>query len=222
MLLFIGLFILVDFSLFFMPQSLINLDLFDSSYVILSGTPLTINSQKDTSPPQQNQLLNPFYVTGFTDGEGSFGIYFTKYSQSKAGYLIQPNFQITLHKNDYALLEKIKNFFGVGGIYKDGKNLFKYSVRSLKDLGIIIKHFEKYQLQTQKRTDFELFKEIIELLLNKKHLAKEGDASSSLKKIVSLKAAMNKGLSSSLKEAFPDLIPSPRPLVLNQKIEDPN
>lgn len=47
----------------------------------------------------------------------SFGIYFTKYSKSRAGYLIQPNFQITLHKNDYALLEAIKEFFmGVGGI----------------------------------------------------------------------------------------------------------
>ena len=54
--------------------------------------------------------MNPLFVTGFTDGEGSFGIYFTKYSQSRAGYFIQPNFQITLHKKDYALLKEIKNF----------------------------------------------------------------------------------------------------------------
>ena len=101
--------------------------------------------------------MNPLFVTGFTDGEGSFGIYFTKYSQSRAGYFIQPNFQITLHKKDYALLKEIKNFFGIGSIYQDGNTLVKYSVRSLKDLGIIIKHFKKYQLHTQKRADFELF-----------------------------------------------------------------
>jgi aspartate ammonia-lyase len=134
-----------------------------------------------------------------------------------AGYQIQPNFQISLHKNDYALLEATKDFFGVGGIYKDGNSSFKYSVRSLKDLNIIIKHFEKYPLQTQKRADFEIFKEIVQLLLDKKHLTEEG-----LKKILSLKASMNKGLSSSLQAAFPNLAPLSRPLVLNQRIEDLN
>lgn len=33
---------------------------------------------------------------------------------------------------------------------------------------------------------------------------------------------MNKGLSCSLKAAFPNVVPVPRPLVLNKKIEDPN
>lgn len=165
-----------------------------------------------------DSFKNPYYVTGFADGEASFGIYFTKYSKSKAGYLIQPNFQITLHKNDSALLLLLKKFFkGVGGIYKDGDRLLKYSVRSLKDVKVIIEHFEKYPLQTQKRADFELFKQIVQLLLDKKHLTKEG-----LLKIISLKAAMNKGISSSLQATFPDLVYSPRPLVENPKIEDPN
>ena len=48
----------------------------------------------------------------------------------------------------------VKEFFGVGGIYKDGDRYFKYSVKSLKDLAIIIKHFEEYPLLTQKRADF--------------------------------------------------------------------
>lgn len=68
---------------------------------------------------------------------------------------------------------------GVGGIQKDGNSLFKYSVRSLKDIQVIIKHFSKYPLQTQKRADFELFKQIVHLLLGKKHLTEEG-----LKKII--------------------------------------
>ena len=37
--------------------------------------------------------LNPWYVTGFIDAEGSFGIYPRKDKSYKTGYLIQPNFQ---------------------------------------------------------------------------------------------------------------------------------
>jgi hypothetical protein len=168
----------------------------------------------------QGSKKNPYYITGLVDGEGSFGVYFTKSSKSKSGYQIQPNFQISLHKNDYALLELVKNFFnGIGGIYQDGASISKYSVRSLKDLSIIIEHFLKYPLQTQKRADFELFKIIVQLLLDKRHLTEEG-----LKEIISLKASMNKGLSSHLESVtgLPKFTPAPRPLVLNQSIEDPN
>jgi len=158
-----------------------------------------------------NNKLNSYFLTGLVDAEGSFGIYLTKYNKLKAGYSIQPNFQITLHKNDYALLEMIKLYFNVGSIYKDGENLYKYSVRSLKDLEIIFKHFDKYPLHTQKRADYELFKQVVLMLLNKKHFTEEG-----LLKIIAIKAAMNKGLSEYLKTAFPDVVPVPRPVVIDQ------
>jgi LAGLIDADG DNA endonuclease family protein len=103
----------------------------------------------------------------------------------------------------------VKEFFGVGGIYKDGDRHIKYSVRSLKDLAIIIKHFEEYPLLSKKRADFELFKDSVQLRLNRSHITEEG-----LKKIISLKASMNTGLSCSLKAAFPNVVP--RPLVLNK------
>ena len=40
--------------------------------------------------------------------------------------------------------------------------------------------------------------------------------------IVAIKASMNRGLSEKLKSAFPDVVPVVRPLVINQKIKDPN
>jgi len=43
-----------------------------------------------------------------------------------------------------------------------------------------------------------------------------------LQKIVAIRASLNKGLTDNLKAAFPNIIPVPRPLVLNQRIEDPN
>lgn len=48
-------------------------------------------------------------------------------------------------------------------------------MKPVKELNeVIIPHFTKYPLLTQKRVDFELFKEAIELLVNKKHLTEEG------------------------------------------------
>ena len=99
---------------------------------------LIIPSERSYSNLKDNnsvKSLNPSWVSDFTDGEGSFWIYFTKYDKCKVGYLIQPNFQITIHKkNIIRFFQKSgikKNFFDVGGVYKDGKSLFKCYVRLL-------------------------------------------------------------------------------------------
>jgi hypothetical protein len=88
-------------------------------------------------------------------------------------------------------------------------------VTSLVDLDVIINHFYKYPLITQKLADYKLFKQIFDLVKCKKHLTQEG-----LKEIISLKANMNKGLNEELKAAFPDTIPTSRLLVVNQVIKN--
>jgi LAGLIDADG endonuclease len=106
----------------------------------------------------------------------------------------------------------------VGTISAQSKDSVQYRVASLKDLnGIIIPHFEKYPLITQKKADFILFKKIIDLINNKEHLTLEG-----WHKILALKGSLNLGLSEELKKNFPDIIKIERPLVENQKIMDPN
>jgi len=62
-----------------------------------------------------------------------------------------------------------------------------------------------------------LFKQAFELVKGKNHLSIEG-----LHKIVSLRATINKGLTEELKTAFFNIIPTIRPLVVNQEIKDPN
>jgi len=57
----------------------------------------------------------------------------------------------------------------------------------------------------------------VNLIKNKEHLTKEG-----LRKIVAIKASINKGLSNTLKEIFPDVKPVPKPLIADQEIKDPN
>lgn len=70
---------------------------------------------------------------------------------------------------------------------------------------------------TQKLADYLLFKQAYELIKNKEHLTHEG-----LSKIVAIKASVNKGLPDQLKEAFPDVEPMDRPLVVNKEIPDPS
>ena len=111
-------------------------------------------------------------------------------------------------------MEKIKDYFdGRGSINtKHGINTIKYLVYSTQDLAVLISHFDKYPLITEKLSDYLLFKMIFNIIDKKEHLTMEG-----LLNIVSIKASMNKGLSSQLKEAFPNIIPVARPLVLDKK-----
>lgn len=65
-----------------------------------------------------------------------------------------------MHKKDRELLELTQVYFnGVGNITKQGKDSIQYRVSSLKDLAVIIDHFDNYPLITQKRADYELLKQ---------------------------------------------------------------
>lgn len=129
-----------------------------------------------------------------------------------------PSFTFGLHGKDLALLYQIQSYFGIGLIrtHKDG--YIYYSVKSAKDLiSIIIPHFDKYPLMTQKRSDFELFKLALELINKKQHLTIEG-----LEKLVAIKGAMNLGLPKELKVSFPGTSLVERPKVLPMVKLDPD
>ena len=163
--------------------------------------------------------IDSWFVTGFTDGEGCFLISLSKDKKQITGWRVKYTFTISSHKKDQALLEQIQSFFGgVGSINsKHGPQSIQLRVESRKDLAVVISHLDKFPLLTKKYADYELFKQAFMLILNKEHLTMEG-----LRKIVSIKATMNRGLSEELKAAFPKIIPIARPLVKNQKIQDSN
>jgi len=128
--------------------------------------------------------IHPWFITGFLDAESSFMIFINKNHKYKTGWTVKSGFSINLHKKDKALLEKcIKNYFGVGSIYEHSKDMFIYQVQSIKDLPAIINHFDKYPLITQKRGDFELFKQAVKLIQVKEHLTEQG-----LHKILAIKS----------------------------------
>jgi len=134
----------------------------------------------------------------------------------KLGWTVYFQLGIGLHIKDSQLLNLIQGFFNVGNITL-GKDTCQYRVSSLKDLEIIINHFENYPLITQKWSDCQLFKLVYELVKNKDHLTQDG-----LNKIISIKSSMNLGLNNELKLAFPNISPIIRPKVSNNSIQDPN
>ena len=99
-------------------------------------------------------------------------------------------FQIILHEKDKILLVQIKNYFAVGYIIKKKGNACEFRVSSIKELQILISHFDKYPLITQKLADYLLFKHAFNLIYCKKHLTKDG-----LDKFIAIKSSMNRGLS---------------------------
>ena len=150
--------------------------------------------------------INPWFITGLTEAEGCFMLGFFKTDMYKMGYQIQSIFKITLHKKDQDLLYEVRDYFGVGTVTNHGNTTLQYTVKSLKGLEKVIYHFDKFSLLSQKWADYTLLKNAITLIKNKEHLTTEG-----FKKVLSIRAAMNLGLSDELNLSFPNVIPFSRP-----------
>lgn len=65
--------------------------------------------------------MNPFFITGFTDGEGPFTLSIRSSDKYTSKWKIQYAFQTGLHKKDIAILEKIQQTLGVGKLYTRGE-----------------------------------------------------------------------------------------------------
>ena len=126
---------------------------------------------------QQERLLDPWYITGWFDGEGCFSVSVHRHPQSRFKWLVDPVVQTYQHRDSAVILEKIRSYFGCGVIRPKGpnSNVLTYSVESRAIISEkVIPHFLQYPLQTSKVNDFRLFKQIIDAMNNKKHQSREG------------------------------------------------
>ena len=164
--------------------------------------------------PNNKVLLHPEWITGFTDGEGSFMIKISKAKGYKLGWKIQPVFQIKLNIRDLDILYRIKEYFGDAGIISFEKNLAKLNISKLSDiLDKVIPHFLTYPLLTKKYADFQLFRQIILIIKEEPSLSIDGFI-----KILNLRYYLNNGISEELKKLYPDLVPVSRPEVPERAI----
>nr|YP_009262040.1 LAGLIDADG endonuclease [Chrysoporthe austroafricana]AMX22115.1 LAGLIDADG endonuclease [Chrysoporthe austroafricana] len=172
--------------------------------------------------PENNKKefnLNPWFITGFVDAEGSFAVNIIKDAGKSLGYFVLVYFEIAVNEKDRDILVAMQNYFGAGNIfYNSFDNTCKFKVSSLDALSnVIIPHFKQYFLLTKKRSDFELFSRVVEIMVGGDHLNLKG-----LQEIVNLKASLNLGLSDKLKAYFPEALPAVRPVFNVSSIPDPH
>lgn len=119
--------------------------------------------------------LSEDWIVGFVDGEGCFSFSLIRNNSLRSGFQIQGEFTVVQHKRDIQLLYKLKDYFKCGSVSVNHGERYHYRVKNLNHfLTIIIPFFEKYPLQTNKRFQLPVFKEICELLYCKKHLTETG------------------------------------------------
>ena len=155
---------------------------------------------KIVQPSHPNLEMNPWFVTGFLDGEGCFLLTIFRDTKRSIGWQAQLWFSVTLDKKDEALLIAFKNYFNMAGyIAKHREDSLIFRASSKEDLIVVINHFNKYNLITQKRADFELRNKAFYIVQNKGHLTMKG-----IEKLVAIKSSLNRGLSDESKSAFPN------------------
>ena len=82
---------------------------------------------------------SPWFVTGFTDAEGSFITKISKSDKYRTGWKVEPLFSIGLHVKDKSILEAIQIYLGgIGVIMKLREDSVLFAVSSKKDLQVVL------------------------------------------------------------------------------------
>lgn len=112
--------------------------------------------------------LDPWYVTGFCEGEASF-------TYSRNAGAVNLYFAIKLSATDLSILQRIQRFFGdIGRIYsvrseaprgKAGytKAASYFRVNRPPQLTRVVEHFDRYPLLGTKATPFATWKQMVAL-----------------------------------------------------------
>lgn len=142
-------------------------------------------------------MLNPDYIVGLVDGEGSFTVYIRNPDEAKIvkrRVRAEPKFMLKLIERDKSILYELKQYFGCGHVYfqKDSRmnhqNCYRFEISNRKDLErVVMPFFKKHSLRLiSKRRDFEIFCDILKRIKRNEHLTKEG-----MRKLYQIKHTMH-------------------------------
>ena len=152
---------------------------------------------------QQERLKTIGWIVGYVDGEGCFSVSIIKNQRTKFGWQVFPEFVITQGEKSLSSLELVKDYFGCGRIFINRRrdnhkeNLYRYCVRSIRDLSDkIVPFFKENKLKTAKKSDFDIFCQIIKNLSARKHFRLKG-----MVEIAKLTEKMNRKISSKFLES---------------------
>jgi len=148
-------------------------------------------------------IPDPFWISGFTSGDGSFNLKIGSSATTSIGVRVQLRFGIGLHIREldvikdlaaylnllYPLASKSDEVLNIK--YKNittSSKVINFQITKFSDIvNIIIPFFDKYPIQGQKALDFEDFKKVVEIMKTNDHLTVKG-----YEKIVKIKEGMNR------------------------------
>src|SRR3989344_2798962 len=140
----------------------------------------------------KREKLNPYYIVGFIDGEGSFSVSIGRNRTMRRRLEVRPEFEIELRADDKEILERILLTIGCGKIYDCSYDRYgwyphaKYKIGNIKDMvNYLFPFLDKYPLQAKKSKVYKNFREIAEAFYRKEHLSEKG-----FEKIISLREEM--------------------------------
>ena len=115
------------------------------------------------------------FVSGFTEGEGCFCVSFNRRSKLKTNIEVRPSFSISQNRKNLELVKKIQANFQCGSIrFSKSDQNYKFEVRSIADLKKkIIPFFRKYPLMGTKKSDFEKFSLVCDMVYKNQHRNRE-------------------------------------------------
>ena len=114
------------------------------------------------------------YLSGFTDGEGSFNIsVINRQKDYKHGWKISLCFNIS--QKDDTVPKIFKNTLGCGKIRYRKDGICYFDVRKTEDLvNKVVPFFKNFPLLSKKNNVFIIFCEALEIVTDKKHLTISG------------------------------------------------
>ena len=115
-----------------------------------------------------------YYFTGFADGEGSFNVSLKKKGDYGTGWQLCPSFNIS--QKDPAVLFLFKRYLKCGTVRTRPDGIMYYEVLDIEMLWkTIIPFFERFKfLSSTKKTNFSIFRKILQLMHERKHLTHDG------------------------------------------------
>jgi hypothetical protein len=134
--------------------------------------------------------LDPWFVSGLTEGEGCFCVSFALRSKLRTGLEVRPSFSLSLNEKDLELLRDLQAFFECGWIRESkADRTFKYEARAVENLlDPIIPHFERHPLRGSKAKSFAAFADVCRMIEQGDHLRRSG-----LRSIIDIAYEMNLG-----------------------------
>ncbi len=129
---------------------------------------------------ERPQGINPWYISGFVDGEGTFHVSFARRTDLPKKWAIIPEFHVSQDFARSSVLEEIKTSFDCGQIKqnhrgKSNDSTYVFVVRNRQDLiNKIIPFFDRYPMRSSKQKDFLVFAQIVALMENGYHRSEKG------------------------------------------------